>query len=166
MGLYNILYKVDRAIAAYLIADGAGTEDDTFPAKRAGDVPNPPYTAVFSDSGRRKFQGGSEYVVKTQVNIFTNAAPDVGENTEDMADDSGERVQNVFDAFNLEADDQGGHALADAITNTARTLGGDMADFTVTDVTVGEIEQGAGKDGQWVDTINMELLCTPHNVSD
>jgi hypothetical protein len=45
-------------------------------------------------------------------------------------------------------------------------LGGDMADFTVTDVTVGEIEQGAGKDGQWIDTINLELLCTPHNVSD
>jgi hypothetical protein len=168
VGFYNILSKVDRALAAYLISEGAGTTDDTFAAKRAPDVPNPPYTVAFSETGRPKVQYGSEYLVKARIDVFTNCAPDKGEDTETMRLDSDDRAAATFDAFHIEENDQSGHALANAITQAARSSGyNDLADFTVTDVTIGEMEQGsAPKEGQWIDSLNLEILCTPHNVSD
>lgn len=154
---------MDRAVAAFIISEGAGTEDDVFPGKRAPDVPNPPYTVVFSESARSTHP--PVYRVKARIDVYTNAAPDKGEDEETMRLDSDERVSTTFDAFHLEADNgQGGHALADAITAAARgSLYADLQDFTVQDVILGEMEQGsAGKEGQWIDSLNLEIVCNPH----
>jgi hypothetical protein len=161
---FNVLSKTDRALAAYIISEGGGSEGDVFPMKRADDVPNPPYTVAASESCRSEH--APIYRVKSRIDVFTNCAPDVNENTETMKLDSDERVALTFDAFHLEADGgQGGHALAEAITTAGRNLGGDMADFTVQDVIVGDMEQGsAGKEGQWIDSLSLELVVCPHDV--
>jgi hypothetical protein len=167
VGRFNILSKVDRALAAYIISEGAGTEDDVFSAKRAADAPDPPYTVAFSESGKETVRYSGTYSVKSQIDIFTNCAPDKGEDTEEMKLDSDERVSATFDAFHLEDNDQSGSALADAITNAGRGLGGDMSDFTVTDVILVEMEQGsAPKEGMWLDSLSLEIVCTAADVSD
>jgi hypothetical protein len=164
VGAFNVLSKADRALAAYIISEEAGTEEDTFAGKRAPDAPNPPYTVCFSEDGSSDHQ--PTYKVKARIDIYTNCAPEKHEDTEAMKLDSDERVSATWDAFHLEADKgQGGHYLADAITEAARSAGGDLLDFTVTDVIVGRMEQGsAGKEGMWLDSLNMELVCVPHNL--
>jgi hypothetical protein len=175
VGRYNILSKVDRALTAFVISEGAGTTQDTFPGKLASDRVKPPFTVCYSESGREKIENSGEYLVKACIHVYTNCAPARPSETADQIKlDSDDRVASVFDCFHIEAADQSGASLADLITAAARASAySDLLDFTVLDVTLGDMEQGdTGKTGnkgmseQWIDSLNLTLLCVPANVSD
>jgi hypothetical protein len=168
VGRFNILSKAERAVAAYIIDEGAGTSEDVFSSKRFSDVPNPPYTVVVALGGSEVTQGSANYKVKMRIDVVANSAPDKGEDTEDMRSDSDERCSATFDIFHLEDDDQSGGACADAITSAARGSGyNDLQEFTVTDVIRGEMEHGAegGREGSlWMDTFEITLICAPYDL--
>jgi hypothetical protein len=96
---HNIASKVDKALVAYLISQGAGTTDDVFAAKRAGTQPCPPFTVVFTESWAEAQEYSGALLVKCSVEVHTNAAPDKDEDTETMVLDSDERVQATGDAL-------------------------------------------------------------------
>lgn len=161
MAYHNLLSKCDRALVAYLISSGAGTVDDVFHHKRADDIPSVlPYTACFAQTADELIPFSGVYKVKASVTIHTNAAPDLDQNTEQMQLDSDARVAATFDAMH-DLYIQSGDQLADLITAAAASAG--ISDFTVQSISVGPIEQGKGdKDkGEWIDTIDMELICRP-----
>jgi hypothetical protein len=159
MAYHNLLSKVDQALVAYLISAGAGTADDVFTHKRAGDLPNPPFTTCFADSGREEVPKSGVYKVKASVDVHTNCAPDKDEDTDQMKLDSDARVAATFDALH-DLYEQCGDQLADLITAAARAAG--VENFTVQDVAVAEISQGrADKDGEWIDSLDLELTCNP-----
>jgi hypothetical protein len=166
VGRFNILSKAERAVAAYLIDEGAGTSDDVFPSKRFGDVPNPPYTVVVALGAKPVANGSVNYSVRMRLDVIANAAPDKNENTDEMLSESDERSSDTFDLFHLENDDQSGGACADAITDAARGSSySDLQEFTVTDVIRGEMEHGAeGKEGLWMDTFEVTIICAPYNL--
>jgi hypothetical protein len=160
MAFHNLLSKCDRALVAYLINEGAGSDSDIFHHKRASNIPSPlPYTTVFSESAEEVTDYSATYKVKASVDVHTNAAPDKDEDTDQMKLDSDERTAATFDALHDQYL-QSGDKLADAIT--AAAAGAGVADFSIQDVKVTSIEQGRGeKEGEWIDTINLELVCRP-----
>jgi hypothetical protein len=159
VGYHNLLSKCDRALVAYLISKAAGTSDDVLHFKSAGDEPRPPFTKCFAESAMELLDHLGAYTVKASVDVHTNAAPDHDSDLEQMRLDSDDRVQAAFDALH-ETDDGSGGGLADAIT--AAAVGAGITDFTVDEVKVVApgIQQGRGeRDGEWIDTINLELIC-------
>lgn len=164
MGKFNVLSKTDQALVAYIISEGAGEAENVFVAKRAYDSPKCPFTVAFSDSARADQY--PVYTVKAQINVFTRASAPRGEDKDRLKEDSDDRAGNTFDIFHLEEDraGAGGHALADAITEAARSAG--VTDFTVQNVMVGDMEQGFDKkECVWIDTLNLELVVTPEDVT-
>jgi hypothetical protein len=159
MAVYNLLSKCDRAVAAYLISDGAGTATDVFPAKRSGDLPNPPFTVVMSEGGSEEVQFSGVYNVSVTIEVHTNACPDEDQDTEQMRLDSDERTAATFDTMH-DKFFQNGDQLADLIT--AAAAGAGISDFSVDNVTDFKFSQGRGeKDGEWIDTLEFRLICRP-----
>lgn len=169
MGFHNILSKADRAVVAFLVSEDAGDEDDTLPFKRADNTPKPPFTIVASTNWDRVIEGSvrGALIVKTTVEIHTNAAPGKGEDTEGMVDDSEDRVQLVGDALSKQVEEaQAGDGLADLITAAARGAG--VTDFTCLNAqVVGGDRARSDKgniDAEWLDSIELELICIPRDV--
>ncbi len=165
IGSHNILSKTDRALAAYLISAGAGTSADVYPAKRAEDKVLPD-TVCFSSKARLATPHSAVYVVTTMVTVRTNPSVNVNESAEEKTGSSDERVSATFDAFWADVDSSS-NKLADAITQAARASGElDLAEFTVQDCTVETMVAGYDeRDNAWTDTIELELVVCPKNVS-
>jgi hypothetical protein len=159
---HNIASKVDKALVAYLISQGAGTTDDVFAAKRAGTQPCPPFTVVFTESWAEAQEYSGALLVKCSVEVHTNAAPDKDEDTATRVLDSDERVQATGDALmNQTSGASDGYGLGEEIT-----AAGGVTDFTCISARLVSGEQGRDeKQGEWVDVFNLELLCTPSDVS-
>lgn len=161
IGSHNILSKLDRALVAYLISVGAGTENDTYPAKRSDnkDLPN---TVCHSQKWRYLVPNSGVYVVTTQVMVRTDPSVDVDEVAADKKSASDERVSTVFDAFFADVINSS-EILAAAITAAARNTGDeDLQDFTV-DSCVAEGGDGGfdQKGNAWMDAIDLEIVCRP-----
>lgn len=169
---HNLLSKNDRAIAAYLVSIGAGTTDDVFPAKRSQSRQTP-CTVIYSESADEVAPYSATYTIKTSVMIRTYAGQDYDEADADKRKACDQRVAATFDGFHWNDDNnQSGDTLATAITNAARADAlanpdnADLADYTVLNIRVVSIEQGQESDvDAWVDTINLECVACPSNVS-
>lgn len=160
MAYCNILSKVDRALAAYIIANDSGSAADTFPLKSSLDKPLP-CTVCFASKAKEVVGETGTWEVEASVFVRTNAAPDVNETAEEIEDASNARVAETWDLF-VRNDAE---ALGAEITTAARAVGGDMSDFTAFDVEVVEINAGfAEKDMAWTDTIDLRIICTPSVV--
>jgi hypothetical protein len=175
---HNLLSKCDRAIAAYIISLGAGTAADVLPAKLSR-TKSLPCTIVWSENGTELVPYSGDYQVKTTVMVKCKAAVDVGREADSARVASEDRVAKTFDAFHTNISTSGnpnnsGVNLADAITTAGRLLAaedsvnhGDMVDFTVLDVLIKGPEASFEEDGAaWVDSMNLELIVCPGNVSD
>lgn len=140
---------------AYLISAGAGTSSNVLAGKNAGDLPNPPFIGVLSESATEIIPFSGNYMVRTRIEIHTNAAKSVKMVAATMKTTSDATVQAAFDAIHDHYDGSG-HALADLI-NAASTS---IDSFTVECVEIRGIEQDRGeKEGEWIDTMNLEILC-------
>lgn len=162
---HNILSKCDRALAAFLISAGAGTADDVYPAKRSLDkaLPN---TVCHAMKWRYLSPNSGIYVVTAQVMVRTIGALDVDQVQSDVKDPSEERVSAAFDAF-FAGVDSASDKLGDAITAAARATGdADLQEFTIQSCEVVGGDGGQDRNGPaWVDSIDLEIVCCPKDVS-
>jgi hypothetical protein len=161
MPAHNILSKTDRALVAYLIAAGAGTADDIYPAKRAADKLLPD-TICYSSRARMLVPHSGVYVVSAMVQVRTDPNVDVDVTAEEKTSASEERVGATFDAF-FAGVTSSSSALAAAITDAARAAGdSDLQDFTVQSCEVLTQEAGFNEKGNaWTDTLDLELVVCP-----
>jgi hypothetical protein len=168
MAYHNILSKNDRALVAYLVSKGAGTDADVYPAKRSQDkeLPN---TVCYSEEDIS--DGGGNSRIKAAVLVKTSAITEVG--AEDLASRlaSDARVSATGDAL-MEGVEESSHTLAAAITTAARTralLGeeaySDLGDYTCLKCNVVGHEAAFDETGAWVDTFNLDMVAAPSNVS-
>lgn len=169
MPSHNILSKTDRALVAYLISVEAGTAADVYPAKRSEDKALPD-TLCFSSRARLVRPHSGIYTVTAMVQVRTDPSIDVDQTAAEKKETSEERVGNTFDAFWAGVVSSSSEALAEAITAAARasTAEGDadLADFTVQACEVENMEAGFDPKGNaWTDTIELELVVCPSNVS-
>ena len=145
MSYHNLLSKTDRAVVAYIIAEGAGLSSDTYPAKRAGNK-SLPDTVVHSESAEEAAPATNVYRIQTAVHVRSHA--------DEGADISESRVAATFDLFHAVG-------LAPAITSAAQSAVGDLANFTCQGAYVASIEQSQDESGAWLDTLNLILTCNP-----
>lgn len=162
MAAHNLLSKCDRALAAYIISQGAGTADDTYPAKRSEDKALPD-TLCHCDSAAELAAYSGTYSVSASVNVRTQAAiTSPSEDPDQPREDAEERVSATFDLFHLNTD-SAGDKLAEAITLAASAAG--VSDLTILNVSVKNISAGFEEKGSaWIDTLNLELTACPGNV--
>jgi hypothetical protein len=164
MSYYNLLSKCDRALVAHLVAQGAGTVYDVLPAKLSLDK-SAPCTICFCDGARELVPYSGVYTVRAQIIVKTLGVVDYGESDTDAKDASEARVAAAFDAFHLDFE-QDGALLAETITTAARSLGGDLADFTIQNVELESFDQGQDdKASAWIDTLELKLTACPKDVS-
>lgn len=170
MAYHNLLSKCDRALVAFIVSEGAGTNADTFPAKRSlgRDLP---HTICWSESAVETARLSGTYTVKVSILVRSLATPGEGESDSKPRVDADARTAAVFDAFHTRLD-TAGDKLGSAITVAARAVAlsdpatfGDLAEFTVLDVMIKGIEASfeEGTDS-WVDTLNLELVACPGAV--
>lgn len=169
MAYHNILSKNDRAIVAFLVANDAGTNSDTWPAKRSQDK-STPCTIVYSEEADEVATGTSCFACKTSVIVKTDGADDAGETvgTARLASDA--RTATVFGLlFNA------GNTLATEITSAAHALAAsdptnhaDLAHYTCDHVQIGApaTEQSFDESGVWTETLNLIVTCRPSADTD
>lgn len=167
MAFHNLASKLDRAIVAYLISKGAGTEADTFPAKRSQDK-DVPQTVVYTkdlapldgdvNSGTRE--------ASVEISITYDVVNPDGTQTARKASD--ERTADVFDALNTQG--QSTDLLCDAINAAAWARAeanpddADLADFSAIGIAPNGESQGfIGDKGAWTDIIKLKIICCPSN---
>jgi hypothetical protein len=166
MSYHNVLSKTDRALVAFIISEGAGTEADTYPAKRSldKDLPN---TTAFSESAKQE-DGAGQYRVATSIIVRTSADIDAGQDETEPKANSEARQSATFDCFKryITADNDDS-ALAAAITTAARaTSDADLQDFTILRVMDNGIALTCDESGSvWSDVQSLELIVCPFNVS-
>jgi hypothetical protein len=165
---HKILSKTDRALVAYLISVGAGDAATIVPAKRSLEKPLP-VAIVFS--ARARLISAGVYEVNCSVMVKSSASIDVDDDDTAPKAASETLIGAVADALEagIDAHEQG-HQLADAITAAARASqnpeDADLAQFTVQDIKNLGPEAGIDRNGPaWVDTINLELVACPKDVS-
>ncbi len=163
MSYHSLLSKCDRALAAYLIAQGAGTAANVYPAKRSADKAMPD-TVCHCDSATELAPYSGTYVVSASVSVRSNASiTDEGEDPDQPREDAEARVSSTFDAFH-KATDTSGSGLGESITAAAAAA--DVTDLTIFNVSVKHINAGFEEKGSaWMDTITLELLACPSTVA-
>jgi hypothetical protein len=171
----NLLSKLDRALMAFVVAGGAGTFSDVFPAKRS-QTKGLPNTICYAEKGDEVGVGNPTRNCKASVMVRTSGAEDgAAAQTARLA--SEQRVAKTFDLFKTQTVvagqlDTSGEDIATQITDAARALAiadpvnhGDLADFTALDVMDKGVAAGFDDDDAWVDTQHLEIVCAPGNVS-
>ncbi len=165
MANHNILSKLDRAIVAYIISQGAGTAADVYPSRRSLNK-ELPCTIVYSEHGTDTIPYTAVFEVDVAIMVRSDPSLDYGETDEDVPrEDADARTAATFDLFYADMDNLGA-ALGATITSYGRALGGDMADFTAQNVRPISVESSFDEKGtSWTDTLNLKVLCCPSNVS-
>lgn len=170
---HNILSKNDRALMAYLVARGAGTFADVFPAKRSLNK-ELPCTVCWSEKGA-PIRNTGNYTLATSIMVKTAAPVDAGVDPGQPRLDSDARIRATFDAFftmDTGGTDFDSTVVAAQVTASARALAiadpanhADLADYTCLDVRDMGPEAAFSENGDaWVDTLNLEVDCCPSNV--
>lgn len=152
-------------MVAYIISEGAGTAADTVPAKKS-ETKGLPVTICQSRNATPEASPYSGiYNIKARVIVRTQGSGEDIENQSDTpAQESGDRVANVFDLFHLDGD-QAGETLAIAISDAAQDAG--IEDFSVINAKVTEIDAGFEGIGEaWSDMLFLELVCTTANITN
>jgi hypothetical protein len=160
VAVHNILSKTDQAIVAYLRSLNIGTDENILPGKNAALNEQMPFVVCQSSSGRPTVPFSGQWTVQTEIEVHSNAAPDVGEDEAEMKETSDDLAGETIDAFMRFGDgEQSGSTLSDAIT--AAATGAGIA-YTAFDVSITEVEQGqTEKSGEWVDKITLQITCIP-----
>ncbi len=172
MPTHHICSKVDRAIVAYLIAQGAGTADDVWPAKRSLNKTQDG-TIVWSHSAIPPaddlYSGNRMVETFVEVRSLGVIEAEEGDDAPRLASDA--RVGATWDAFAALGDINASDKLAAEITDAARATGAsDLQELTIQSVRIIAENQGFNPrsrfaEGQmWVDALHLQMLVSPANV--
>lgn len=169
---HNLASKLDRAIAAYLVAQGVGTADNIHPGKSALDKPIPCIVVATSTLDCPEgdwFSGNRVATVAIGVKHKPEQADDdaTNETTRAAAD---ELLANLVDALMQQG--QSSDRLYEAINEAAWALADDDAEnhadllnFSIFGLQhLGE-SQGFDEEGLWNDIIRLRVHCAPYNVA-
>lgn len=173
---HRILSKTDRALVAYIIAGGAGTSDNVFPARKSL-TRKLPMLVAFSDSFTPDEGNEATSIVKASIISRSEAAiqADNGTNQDqELAADA--LAGNAYDLFYQSADGTqfSGAELGDLITASARaaatadaTNNGDLVEFKCDHcrVTGGGLQFNSDE-GCWEDSITLELVVRPSDETE
>jgi hypothetical protein len=182
---YNKLRsKVNRAIAAYLVTQGAGGPDDVSPANSTGKK-GFPFTTVQATLSKPEVQLTGLRRVSVHISIKGSAVQNPDEpNPDQSRKDFDDRVGATYDAMMQSDDGQTLRATADAITTAGRALAvdasngvdpvqvlraannADMVDFTCQNVyDTGEGDGEADGEGcSWEEILMFDVIASPSNV--
>lgn len=171
MGISRILSKCDDALVAYIIAGGAGTAADTWPAKRSLDKDQVPVTICWSHTAAVLQEGPFSGLrqVEAFVEVRTSAIPQTGESSDEPKSKYIDRVSNTFDLFNVGSGGGSDHTAGQAL-GTAITQAGGIGDFSIMFAEVVQETQGHNpismtqQGNGWVDSIHLRLICAPGNI--
>lgn len=163
---FNICQSADQALVAYIVANGAGTTDDVFPAKRS-DTKTLPCTIVWSHSFEPLPEGPYAGVWKVEafIEVRTSGVPEESETTDGPQQKAADRTAATFGLFQY-GDGQSGEDLGEAITQASS-----VPDFTVISCRIVGGSQGFNpravqqKGQAWVDSIHLELVCVPRYLT-
>lgn len=166
MGAHNILSKCDQALAAFIIAKGAGTATDVFPSKRSADKALP-CTICKSFSAKplpeQPYSGNRMVEALVIVRTFAVAEEEADNEAGVPKTSSDARVSATFDIFNSDLDDSS-DKLGEAITAAALAAG--VTGFTCFSCEVTEETAGfEGKGDGWYDAVHLSLYCCPGDVA-
>lgn len=170
---HRVVSKVDRAICAYVASVGAGSYgspkaagDDVFPGSNSTDKVAP-CTIVHTPRMTQVPLYSGNYMGEVLVVVKHTGAVDANQKPKDPQLSDDQRVGRTFDAFHIGGPLDDGLTLSRAINAAAYALAakdpdnfGDLADFTVQNAIVKEIQQGQDGD-HWVDTLVLEVYACP-----
>ena len=167
---HNLLSKNDRALVAYIVANGMGTIETVVPAKWSIHKPFP-VTVCYSQRATEVAPFSATYAVESVIMIKTSASVDLGEDMCAPRLASEALVAGTFDLFHISIDSSA-EKLAANITIAARALAvsnpvhfGDLADYTAIGIQSKIIEAGQEADGDaWIDTLHVTVICAPSDV--
>ena len=170
MPIGNICAKMDDALRAYLIDVGAGGEADIFPGKWSANK-TLPVTICWAHSARPMQEApySNTWEVEAFIEVRTSGVQEKNQSNTDPKDAANTRTAATMDAFFAGVTDDTSAPLAAAITQAASVE--DIAVLTVIACKVVEMNQGfnprAVRDmgNAWIDTIHLQLLVCPGQVS-
>ena len=170
---HNLGSKLDRALVAYLIGQGAGTARDVLPSNHSG-TREVPFTVVSAHRGTPNPAAMGTYDVDVRVQIEGLAGNQPGRGSRHqnrLLFDA--RVAKTYDALHLSTDGVSLLATADAITAAGRALAvsdpdndADMVDFGCLYMTDLGFDRGEPKDepGTFLEILNLRCRCCPSAV--
>jgi len=173
---HNLRSKLDRAVVAYLISVGAGSDKDTFPANSIESTEYP-LTVAQTLGGIPDPVLVGNYKMRIAVSVKGSVSKfidDTNDQAARMAHD--ERVSDVFDALMQSDDDRTLRATARLINAAGRALAmypvdiaahnADMADFTIIQWLDGGFGDGKSDEAgcDWIETLYFDVIACPSNV--
>src|SRR3990167_5380522 len=167
---HNLGSKLDRALVAYLIGQGAGTARDVLPSNHSG-TREVPFTVVSAHRGTPNPAAVGTYDVDVKVQIEGLAANQPGQrNRHQNRKQFDARGAKTYDALHLSTDGVSLLATADAITAAGRALAAsdpdndaDMVAFGCLYMTDLGFDRGEPKDepGTFLEILNLRCRCCP-----
>jgi len=161
------LSAVDRVLAAYIIAGGAGTEDDVLPAK-GSEPKEPPITICYCHSAKPLPEAPHSGILLVQAYIENRSSAIIqpAAASDQPRDDAEARVGATQELFRF-TDDNSGEGLGTAITNArgAETL--TIQSAKIEEITAGfnPFHPNRNLGNIWVDCIHLELVVTPGDTA-
>lgn len=163
--MHNILALTDRAVAAYLSANGVASLASVYPFKRSLEK-ELPCVICMSRSGSPVAVADGTYEIEVEVNTHTASPPDVEESEEEPLDKNDAIIDAVNSALHQFGNNEhSGGGLAEAITSAAAGAG--VSPFTCQDAEISNISQSIDTqrgEPAWVDTIALRLTVSPSDV--
>ncbi len=167
---HKILSKCERAVVAYLIAQGAGTATDTLPGKNSN-VKTLPITIVWAKHWEVDPPHSREFMVTVSILCKVSAPADVGDTAAARRLASDSRLGPVFGSF-TEPDPNNATDIPEAINAAALDASiadpdnnADLADFTCIAIAGQSGDADANEKGDvWEDSMDLILRCSPYAI--
>ena len=164
--MHNVLALTDRAIVAYLISQGCGSNSNIFPFKKSTQKALP-CVIVHSHNGTPVATFDGTYEVLCSVIVRTLGAVDEPQSETDPIDANDLLVDQVSSALHKFGNGaSSGGDLADLITQAALSAGN--SDFTCQDAGIEKIDVSVDYQHQmdaWTDEIVLRLVVCSGDVS-
>ncbi|SRR6266496_844822 len=171
---HKILSKLERAVVAYIIAQGAGTAADTVPGKQSN-TKRLPVTIVWGKHWDVDPPHSTEFLCDLTITCKASAPIEDGQLSNDQVAASNLRLGKVFGSF-TEPDPNNGSDIPDAITAAARAKATadalldpvgpdvDLADFTFLNMVAQSGDADTSQKGTWLDSMDLKVRCSPYAI--
>lgn len=172
----NLRSKLNRAVVAYLVSAGCGSEADVLPfhTRELKNVQNQEAnTTVRARTGRPRVEMSGDYDVMLQITVRGSAVQEVGDDTETARLAFDDRVARTFDAMMQSENGYDLNYTAQLITDSGRGLAvsdpvnnADMYDFTVLSIKDGGFGDANPNEQEclWEEVLMFEVCCCAGNL--
>ncbi len=173
---HKILSKTERAIVAYLVAQGV--TGAMIVSGKNSNVKTLPVVIIWAKHWEVSPPHGTEFMVDVTISVKVSAPPDAGETAEGRLAASNALLGPVFGSF-TEPDANNGGDIPNNINTAAYAAAAadpddaannkDLSDFTCLNIVSqsGDSDGGKTEDGMdvWIDSMDLKLRCSPYAIS-